>query len=1161
MTDPANNDLSAGYMDHRIMLASVSAGDELLSRFAPSAATKAETPGAAATPATLPNQVADAALSDTGSQASIVGRVAKDVGIGMVEIPRSVVKGVRDAYQNTIDVANEFGGWVEDKLNLPVLHVGSDGISVQSHEEALNYPRLADKAKLPDINAPKTVTGGIIKGITQFLVGMKGAGKVLDVAGIPESVGALGYSRSALQGFIANFAAFDSHQQRLSNLVEKFPALQNPVTKFLSSTPGDNAAEGRFKNALEGLGLGLITDGFFKGVKLLRDASIAKKAAQGADEAASAAEIAAKPPELPPDAFKDLGSEAPNAPLVKLQRSNATLTDVTDAMGAGGAPQTAASSAAGRASEPQKAFINFARIDAPEDVQRVMQKLADIGSPAKDSAKASVRGFEQVKLDAAHQDAWDILVNRRAGQPLGDAESLAARELWAATTQKVTQLAEAAATSPSEANLFAFRKMLDVHDMVQREVLGARASTARALASWRIPAGGPAERMRNVSDVLNATGGSEVSRELAARVAALGKAGMISEMGAVAEKGAYATSRDAVLEAWINGLLSNPTTHAANTISNSSVVFLRMGERKVASKISSLLGSDEGVAAGEATSQWFGMMQGLKDNFRYYGKLGRAFLNEDVEGFQAARAEKPVQQLGISGTKLEHPPSISSDAFNISSSSWLGRTADYGGMAIRTPGKVLQLSDDFFKTLGYRMEVSAQALRQATSEVHAGNITEDGLKSRVAELIANPPENIRLAAIDSATYQTFTNAPGLLARSIGKLTNHYPALKVILPFTRTPANIMKFTFERTPLAPLMSQVRANIAAGGARRDLALAQIAVGTGAMMTFADMTMNGQVSGRGPVEKGQKQAMSREGWQPYSIKLGDRWVSYNRLDPVGSLIGMSADATEMLMQAQHDALDDADTEKLAVAGALAFAGNITNKTYLSGLSSAIEALNDPQRAAESWTQRLAGSIIPSGVAQIERLDDPTVREVYSMMDAIRARTPGLSDSLAPRLDMWGDPLKTDSGLGKPFDAISPVSTRNPTPEPIDKEIERIDSNVAMPSRRTSFNGATIDLSQYPKAYSRYVELAGNELKHPAWGLGAKDLLNKIVTDQHPLSAIYNLKSDGPEGGKDLFIRDIVNQYREMARRQLLTEFPDLNRKVEEIQAHQRELKMPVLN
>jgi hypothetical protein len=161
----------------------------------------------------------------------------------------------------------------------------------------------------------------------------------------------------------------------------------------------------------------------------------------------------------------------------------------------------------------------------------------------------------------------------------------------------------------------------------------------------------------------------------------------------------------------------------------------------------------------------------------------------------------------------------------------------------------------------------------------------------------------------------------------------------------------------------------------------------------------------------------------------------------------------------------------------------------------------------------------------------------------------------------MWGDPLKTDSGLGKPFDAISPVSTRNPTPEPIDKEIERIDSNVAMPSRRTSFNGATIDLSQYPKAYSRYVELAGNELKHPAWGLGAKDLLNKIVTDQHPLSAIYNLKSDGPEGGKDLFIRDIVNQYREMARRQLLTEFPDLNRKVEEIQAHQRELKMPVLN
>jgi hypothetical protein len=306
----------------------------------------------------------------------------------------------------------------------------------------------------------------------------------------------------------------------------------------------------------------------------------------------------------------------------------------------------------------------------------------------------------------------------------------------------------------------------------------------------------------------------------------------------------------------------------------------------------------------------------------------------------------------------------------------------------------------------------------------------------------------------------------------------------------------------------------------------------------------------------------MTREGWQPYSVKLGDRWYAYNRLDPVGSLIGMAADATEMLMHAQHEALDDPDTEKLAVASALAFAGNITNKTYLSGLSSMIEALNDPQRAAESWVQRTAGSVVPAGVAQMERLQDPTVREVYSMMDSIKSRTPGLSKNLPPRLDLWGQPVKQESGLGKPFDAFSPVYSRESGDNPIDKEIVRIGANITMPGRAQSFGsnpGVSIDLSQYPKAYSRYVELAGNALKHPAWGLGALDFLNDVVTGKSPLSPIYERLPDGPDGGKEVFIRDQIAQYRTMARRQILEEFPKIADEVRQKQERARTLKMPV--
>lgn len=1119
-------DLSSAYLLHREQQTQSAAADEMTAAAAGPSQQKTAEPDAPA---------------PTGSTA---GRVAKDVAVGITETPRAVVKGARDAFANLFNMGDELAGWLEEKATgTPLefmgggIHISGDGIEWLSpktvKEMRARGEMTATSSLIPDLAAPKTVTGSLVKGVAQFVTGMAGAGRVITGGGA---------ALNAAKGAASSFTAFDPHSERLSNLIEKHPALSNPVTRFLSAKPDDNAAEGRLKNSLEGLGLGLLTDGFVKSVKLLRQGLLAREGGGSAAENAATAALNA-PRELPEDAFTSLGSEAPTAPLVKMTKSPAQLGDV----------QGAADN-----SVPPVTFINFARIDAPEDVKKVMQRLSDVGAVGADSARAGTRGFEAVKLDAAHQDAWQTLLDRRPGQPLSDSEGLAARQLWAATTDKVAEIAEAATANPSESNLFAFRKILDVHDMVQKEVLGARASTARALSAWRIPAGGGAERLKSVAAALEATGGSQVTHELAARVAALGRAGMVKEMAAVAQKSAGAATRDAVLEAWINGLLSNPTTHAANTISNASVLALRMGERAIGAKISETLGTDGGVAAGEASAQWAGMTQGLKDMLRYYDKMATAKIFHGGEGTPIS----PLDTLGIpSLTKLEHPPSISSNAFNLSSSGWLGRAADLGGQAIRLPGAALNASDEFFKTIGYRMELNAQAVRQATSEVNAGTIAQDAFKSRVAAIVENPPQNIRLAAADAALYQTFTNAPGNLGKALGKLTTQYPALKVVMPFTRTPSNILNFTFERTPLAPLMSKFRGDVAAGGARRDLALAQTALGSAAMLTAADLTMNGSISGRGPMEAGTKQAMAREGWQPYSVKLGNRWFAYNRLDPVGSLLGMAADATEMLMHAQHESLDDPDTEKLAVASALAFAGNITNKTYLSGLSSLIEALNDPQRAAEGWMQRTAGSVVPAGVANVERAQDPIVREVYSMMDAIRARTPGLSKDLPPRLDLWGQPVKTESGMGKPFDAFSPVYSREGGDNPIDKEIVRLGANIPMPGRKTSFDGVTIDLSQYPKAYSRYVELAGNALKHPAWGLGARDFLNQVVTGKHPLSTVYQLRSDGPDGSKDVFIRKEMNEYRDLARSQLLQEFPKLKAEVDEKKRKQRELKMPVLN
>ena len=67
----------------------------------------------------------------------------------------------------------------------------------------------------------------------------------------------------------------------------------------------------------------------------------------------------------------------------------------------------------------------------------------------------------------------------------------------------------------------------------------------------------------------------------------------------------------------------------------------------------------------------------------------------------------------------------------------------------------------------------APQVRKATSELNAGAINKDQLSDRIADILENPPSDIRLASIDQATYQTFTKTPGDLAQLIQKAKGKY----------------------------------------------------------------------------------------------------------------------------------------------------------------------------------------------------------------------------------------------------------------------------------------------------------------------------------------------------------------------------------------------------
>jgi len=1106
------------------------------------------------------------------------GAVAKDVGKGIVASPREVIGGVVDAVKNAGQAGADLYQWFWGDL-LGVEDPTGFKRFMEGQGAKFDLPEGADPGEvffnkviesIPNLPPSDTVTGGLIRSTAQFLAGFIGSGKFVGTA--REAGSAVQILNGMMRGAIADATVFDPQQENLANLLKQHTELAKPVTDFLATDPNDSDAENRFRNVLLGLGMGALTEGFVLSLRALRDARIAKAGGRSPEQMARMGREfdEAVKPRLADDAFNALGNPADDLLRTKVRaavkagkgKSAADLVKAADDIdirpdirGAQG-----------------DVFINWSRVDTPVDVKALVQAAADQAKGSITKATRGIRTHAETQLSAGQIDAWDLLATRRVGQALNAEESLALRNLWAASGEKLHEVARLAVQNPSPANRFMAEKMMAVHHMVMNEVIGVRTETARALNQWRIPAGGAAEKARAIDDILTGWHGADqdVTTSVMQRIAALADAGMYREMDEMAYKGVFARTRDAVAQVWINSLLSSPHTHMRNMISQTAVIGQQIYERRAAAMLGSLSGrTAERVADGEATQLMFGLVEGLKDSFRVTAK-GRRILGQTAldigagkgarRGLEAMRANPEefgtvlrsaaTGKTGIGVGKVELPRTgaLSSEAWRVARDSPVGRALDWIDTASQIPGRALGVEDELFKTIGYRMELRAQALRQATQEVHAGKIAAAALKDRIAEIIANPPENIRMGAADMAMYVTFTNQPAKIPMDVVRAIGRVPVLgRIVMPFRRTPVNLATYSFERTPLAPLIGQWRADVAAGGARRDIALARLYTGTAILLASADLAMNGVLTGEGPVDPRQRAGQRRQGVQPLSVRVATgpgeddyRYFSFRGMEPVATSLGLAANIVDILVNTEWQGeTQDKDVDEMIIAASMAIAKQVTSQQYMTGVSDFFDAMSDPQRYGEAWWKRLAGSVVPSGVANLNRTTmDPYMRAAYDMADAIRARTPGLSQDLPLRHDLWGRPIDRRSGLGGLYDFISPVYSSKYAPEPIDKEFDRLGYWPGRLPKKVSFDGMVVNMERYPEQRAALERLAGNELKLPQYGnKGAMDALNDIIGGKSPFSVIYRMKTDGPDGGKAAMLRKIVGQYRDAAKKKLLRE------------------------
>jgi hypothetical protein len=977
--------------------------------------------------------------------------VAKDIGLGLLEAPKQIVAGFLDATAEAAELLESI------------------------------IPLEGGKATTTRLEEAETVTGGLVRGVSQFLTGF-----------LPALKGAkgLGLVKSApyAAGFVADATVFDPYEARLSDLIQEYPALQNPVTEYLQADPTDSEIEGRFKSGIEGLGLGGLTDGLIKAVKVIKASKTIKIEA---DKQGVTVEEFIGPVQIDEatQTLKMAIAEEPEfIPFDKLAEESSAVIPTPFKMGSELAPDEAAKN------------INLNRLDTTDDVKDLLDAVAD-ASPL-DINKARRQKITQRETEALADDLGmevEDLLERRAGEALNAEQAVAARKLLVASGENLIKLSNTAKTG-GDLELALFRRAMSQHRAIQLQVAGMTAEAGRALQSFRIIAGSGLEQERAIKEALEATGGLKVNQEMAQMMSEITDPNSLGKFVAKANK---ATKRDMLYEIWINALLSNPATHAVNMISNATVVVSSVIERKVASWI----GSD--VAAGEASAQMKGIVEGAKDGWKLAAKALRTGESTD-----------PLTKL-----EVQHRSSIS--AANLELSGGLGRAANYIGSAVRTPGRFLLAGDELFKAIGYRMELQSLAYRKAYNE----GLEPEAFAKRVQEILDNPPANIRLASTDAARYQTFTNPLGDAGQSLQKIRDQVPFGRLVVPFLRTPVNVAKYAMQRTPLAPLMPTFRADMVAGGARKDLALARLALGSTTMAITAGMAQQGYITGNGPVNYDARRILEMSGWKPNSILLGDTYYSISRLDPIGNVLMMSANVTEIIGQAS----DEAEALDIATAATISVANSLTSKTWFRGFSEFIEAYAsasaDPenkQNVVIKWLERMGASAIPAGVAAYTRTQDSTIRLTDGLVDKVKARLPNYSKDLPPRRNMFGEPIVLEGGLGP--DMMSPIYQSKKKNNAVVDEMIANKVDIGMP--RFTMDGVELSTIQY----DRYVLLSAGE-KMP---MSIEDKLAQTIK-----SNMYKQGASGKDGSKAFMIESDILGYRSVAKQQLLEEFPALKAEI----------------
>jgi len=428
----------------------------------------------------------------------------------------------------------------------------------------------------------------------------------------------------------------------------------------------------------------------------------------------------------------------------------------------------------------------------------------------------------------------------------------------------------------------------------------------------------------------------------------------------------------------------------------------------------------------------------------------------DATGRKVSDVRKELDDQNITATDDEIAAYIN-DTYDVMRNQFTGPITKY----INVPTKVTVAIDEFGKSLFRTYKIGQMASKLARNEAKEGkgdyeelyqkymnDFMEDSWRGDAKQVLATleaklgktfggdigniqPYESVKEYALREMFQERLTGLPLQAHDTIKK----HPAMRLFVPFMKTPWNISKEAFSYFPaaapilkkaLGPQMKQGTEipDLTKRGAYYDLSWEQMQarqmIGFTYFAGIMAMADSDSITGSAQTPQ-ERQAWQDAGIPERAIKIGDTWYEYGRVEPIATVMQLAVELKRAGTEYFDNPNPDKEVGDAIKAMLMGMKVAVMDKTFMKNFHDMMGAAIEMDM--EKTVGIAARQATPALGAQIARLTDDKERQATTLTEKVQQRIPVLRNMLPEEYGLYGSSrsggmMKELTGVGVESDA-----------------------------------------------------------------------------------------------------------------------------------------------